>query len=156
MTWNWRKALLPACILFAAVSAMAASQVLHGTYISKAETVVAIPASTMTALGSPVTVNCPGTTGTCTIDADMWVQNGGASTTGNQFEICLFVDGVIANTQCEGYAGVTPSDGTYLLGSTSQSLSGLALGTHTAQTYFWSRNGCTAFYGKFNYRVYKP
>lgn len=152
------KLLLVLVVVFAASAATAANHVLKGTYIDTVNgTQVTIPAATLTAVGNPLTVSCPGTTGTCIIEADMWAQNAGGSTTGNDFLLCLYVDGTAVDPYCFGYAGVTPADGSVLMGSSSQSLSGVAAGSHTVQTYFWSRNGgCYVQYRHFTYRVYKP
>jgi len=143
-------------VVLAAFAAAATNHVLKGTYIDSNVTLTVIPADTLTPIGNAITVSCPGTTGTCTIQADMLAQNGGGSTAGNQFEVCLYVDGKEVDPYCFGYAGVTPSDGTYLLGSSSQTLSGVAAGNHTVQAYFWSANGCNVVYRHFTYNVYKP
>ncbi len=157
MTWNVRARLLfVLVVVFAATAATAANHILKGTYIDTINgTQVTIPAQTFTAVGNPVTVSCPAT-GTCTIEADMWAQNLGGTTTGNNFHLCLYVDGTAVNPYCFGYAGVTPSDGSVLMGSSSQSLSGVAAGSHTVQTYFWSAGGCVVQYRHFTYNVYKP
>src|SRR5271169_6284893 len=151
MTWSVRARLLfVVVVVFAASAATAANHVLKGTYIDSVESYLTIPVETLTAVGDPVTVSCPGT-GTCTIEADMRVQNFGGTTTGNNFDLCLYVDGKAVDTYCFGYAGVTPSDGSVLMGSSSQSLSGVAAGSHTVQTYFWSAGGCVVQYRHFTY-----
>ena len=142
-------------VVFAASAATAANHVLKGTYVDLNASTVTLPAATLTPLGNPVTVSCAGT-GTCTIEGDMWVQNFSGSTTSNWFVLCLYVDGKPVDTYCYGYAGTTPSDGSPVMGTSSQSLSGVAAGNHTVQTYFWSREGSTAQYGHFTYNVYKP
>jgi len=155
---NWRvraKLLFVLVVVFAASAAIAANHVLKGTYIDSTLSDVTVPSTVLTEVGNPVTVSCPAT-GTRTIQADMWVQNFGGTTTGNNFELCLYVDGAPANGGCPGYVGQTPSDGSALMGTSSQSLSGVAAGSHTVQTYVWSRYGCTAQYGHFTYNVYKP
>jgi len=37
--------------------------------------------------------------------ADMWATNGAGSTSANQFELCLLVDGLRADPYCYGYQG---------------------------------------------------
>jgi hypothetical protein len=101
-----------------------------------------------------LTVSCPGTSETCTIQADMWVENGDATTAGNSNAICLYVDGKPAVT-C-GDSGETFSDRSFTQNSSSQSVSGLTHGNHTIQTYFFSVNGAYLGYYASNYRVYKP
>ena len=66
------------------------------------------------------------------------------------------MDGVKANYYCFGYAGVTPADGSTVMATSGQSLSGVPLGNHTVQTYFYSRNGSSTVYRHFSYKVYKP
>ena len=156
MTWRVKTSLLfVLVVLLAALAVAATNHILKGTYIDSNVALTVIPADTLTPIGNVVTVACPGT-GTCTIQADMLAENGGSSTAGNQFEVCLYVDGVEVDPYCFGYAGVTPSDGTYLLGSSSQSLSGVSPGNHTVQTYFWSSKGCNVVYRHSTYNVYKP
>ena len=158
LTWGVKTSLLFVFVfVFAALEATAANQVLQGTYIDVISGIgTTIPAGALTPIGNAVTVSCPGTSGTCTIQGDMWVTNGGGNTTGNELEVCLFVDGNRVDPYCYGYAGMTPSDGTYFVVSSSQSLSGLALGSHTVQTYFWSQKGCEVTYRHTTYTVYKP
>lgn len=142
-------------VLFSTLSAMG-QRALQGTYIDQVTTSsTAIPAATMVAIGNPITVTCtPSFKTGCTVVADMWAANGGGATSGNQFELCLLVDGVRADTYCYGYAGITPADGTWVMATSSQSMSGLASGSHTVQAYFWSRNGCTVVDRHFNYMMY--
>jgi len=159
MTWHSRTMVVSAfVILLSALTATAQNHALQGTYIDPVVNLgLTVPASTLTAVGNPITVSCPNPNKVgCTVTADMWVTNGAATTTGNQFEICLFVDGARANLYCFGYAGTTPSDGTFVMGSSSQTVSGLAYGNHTVQTYLWSRNGCSVSYRHFTYNVYAP
>lgn len=143
-------------VLFSGLSAMAQSRTLQGTYIDNQVSIsTGIPAGTMVAIGNPITVNCtPSFKTGCTVVADMWASNGSGSTTGNQFELCLFVDGARADAYCYGYQGITPADGTWVMATSSQSLSGLTSGSHTVQAYFWSRYGCTVIGRHFNYMVY--
>lgn len=150
------KGRLISVVFLLALAAAAQNHVLKGTYIDSEDTFVTISAATMTAIGNPITVNCPGTSGTCTIDADLRAQLGGASASGNNFELCLFVDGQRVDPYCFGYDGVVPSDTTYLVGTTAQSKSGLAVGNHTVQAYFWATYGCNVIYRHFTYNLYKP
>jgi len=156
MTWRMKASFLFGLVtLLAALAVAATNHVLKGTYIDSTVAYTVIPADVFTPIGNLVAVNCPGT-GTCTIQGDLLAANGGSSSTGNEFKLCLYVDGVSVDPYCFGYAGVTPSDGTYFSGLSSQTLSGLAAGNHTAQLYFWSANGCNVIYRHSTYNVYKP
>jgi hypothetical protein len=100
-------------------------------------------------------VTCPGS-GTCTIEADMWVDNYNSSKpTGNATTICLYVDGV-QTSGCAYETSETPPDGSHVHASTSQPMSGLAPGSHTVQTYFYAAEGAFVEYYTANYRVSKP
>ena len=70
---------------------VATNHVLKGTYINNGNYNNSIPAAKYTAIDPQLTVSCPGT-GTCTIEADMWIDfSGGGSFDGTT--ICLVVDG---------------------------------------------------------------
>jgi hypothetical protein len=105
------------------------------------------------AIDAATTVLCPGTSGTCIIQADQWIQlvNG---VTGNKVAICFYVDG----TAVDGcyYTGETNSDGTYSQQSTSHASNAVPFGKHTVQTVLYTLDGATVSFYNFNYRVYKP
>ena len=149
------KLLFVVAILLSGLNAMG-QKTLQGTYIDQTlSTSTTIPAGTLVAIGNAITVTCTPLFKTgCTLGADMWASNGSGNTSGNQFELCLLVDGVRADPYCYGYQGITPSDGTWVMATSSQSMSGLASGTHTVQAFFWSRNGCTVIGRHFNYMMY--
>jgi hypothetical protein len=69
--------------------------VLQGTYINSGRSNAAVPAATFIAVDPQLTVVCPGKPGssTCSVSADMWVQNGESTTSGNWDRVCLYVDG---------------------------------------------------------------
>jgi hypothetical protein len=105
---------------------------------------------------SQLTVTCPsGASSTCSIQADMIVQNGNETFSSNTYSMCLIVDGKFA-PNCGSTVGSTPSDGTYVQGSTSEIVTGLAEGMHTVQTKFFSADGAFMGYYNITYRVYKP
>jgi hypothetical protein len=138
--------------------ALATKHVLEGTYNNDGEyngSVGHVSAETYTPIDTQLTVACPGSSGTCTIQADMWIENGGESSSDNYNVICLYVDGT-PSSFCGAKTGETPSDGQYVQNSTSQAVTGLAHGNHTVQTYFYSVNGANVAYYNSNYRVYKP
>jgi hypothetical protein len=135
---------------------LATSHVLEKTYNNNGlYGPISVPALSYTPIDTPLTVVCPGTSGTCTIQADMWIENGGQTSTGNQNSICLYVDGH-PSPFCSYDAGETPSDGGFVQTSTSQSVSGLAHGNHTVQMYFSTDDGVAVLYFNSTYRVYKP
>ena len=130
---------------------VATNHVLKGTYINNGNYNAHIPAATYTPIDTQLTVVCPGT-GTCTIEADMWVDFGGA-TSFDAAAICLVVDGV-QTFGCPVEALLVPQD--RLIISLSQPLSGLAPGNHTVQTFAYASSGAFIEFYAANYRVYKP
>jgi hypothetical protein len=145
-------------LLICTECAIAQGHALQGTYIDDTRAVsTTIPAGSLVPIGNAIRVTCSTTLKTgCTVVADMWATNGAGNTSANQFELCLVVDGVRADPYCYGYQGLTPADGTWVMATSSQSLSGLAAGTHMVQAYFWSANGCTVIGRHFNYMIYTP
>ncbi|MGB8543663.1 MAG: hypothetical protein WCD49_18690 [Candidatus Acidiferrales bacterium] len=133
---------------------LATNHVLEKTYNNTGGVPTDAPSNTYTPIDHQLTVLCPGTTGTCSIEADMWVENGDSNSTINANAVCLYVDGKATNF-CP-YSGETPADYTWVQSSASQIVSGLAPGNHTVQTYFWSNNGTLTSTYNSNYRVYKP
>ena len=75
MTWRVKTSLLFVFVaVFAALEATAVIpvHVLQATYIDVTSGVgTTIPAGTLTPIGNSISVSCPGTSGTCTIQADM-------------------------------------------------------------------------------------
>jgi len=136
--------------------ALATKHALQGSYNNNGDYSTSVAASTYTPIDSQLTVACPGTSGTCTIQADMWIGNGNANFSGNVNAICLYVDGSPASADCNFVTGVTPSDFSFLNASTSQGVSGVPHGNHTVQTYFFSEHGADVGYYNTNYRVCKP
>ena len=131
--------------------------VLEGTYINSASlpAIGSIPPETFIPIDTRLTVACPGTTGTCSIQADMLVQNGGTTATGNVNRICLYVDGK-PGPNCDEFAGETSADGRFTNATNSDIVSDLKPGNHTVQMYFWSSQGTTAAHYEVNYHVYEP
>jgi hypothetical protein len=132
------------------------NHVLDRTYIANGNYGMFVAASTNVQIGPQITVECPGTSGTCTIQADMWIQNGnGSDKKANENAICLEVDGV-TSSGCPYTSGETPIDGGFVQSSSSQSISGITTGNHTVQTYFSTVDGAQVNYYNSTYRVYKP
>jgi hypothetical protein len=128
---------------------------LQGTYINSGSlNGVSVSAGLFTPIDPQLTVLCPGTGGTCTISADMWIQNGATSDTSNLNRVCLYVDGAPAPF-CDYYAGETLSD-LGLENSTNSDSVTVTHGNHTVQMYFWSQYGTAIGHYHSNYNVYKP
>ena len=113
-----------------------------------------LPAATYSAVDSAQTVVCPGTSGTCTIQADHWIELQG-STAGNEAWGCLAVDGVL-DPNCGFLDNKIPPDGGWVQATSSHLVSGVPAGTHTVQTFVNSLLGVNAAYFNINYRVFKP
>jgi hypothetical protein len=104
-------------------------------------------------LDGVTTVNCPGTTGTCTIGAEMSVQLGfGNNSPG--FSLCFAVDGSIVNVGGCPDLGTIPANN-WSFASFSEATS-VPHGTHTVQTIIWPYDTADRGYYTINYRVYKP
>lgn len=73
----------------------------------------------------------------------------------NENDRCLEVDGV-GSSGCLYTSGETPIDAGFVQSSSSQSIRGLAPGTHTVQTFISSYYGAQPGYYNSTYRVYKP
>ena len=134
---------------------LATKHVLEGTYINSGDYNASVSASTFTPIDTQLTVACPGTSGTCSIQADMLVQNGINTAATNNNRVCLYVDGV-AGPNCDSYADESTTDEYYTNAVSSEIVSNLAPGNHTVQMYFWSEEGAGASHYEANYHVYKP
>lgn len=136
-------------------AAPSTKEVLQGTYINSGVAGISVPANTFTPIDNLLTVVCPGTTGTCSIQADMWVQNGFAFSSGNSNRVCLYVDGNPAPF-CNYLADETLADGGFENSTSSDIVRGLSLGNHTVQTIFYSGNGANVSHHHSNFKVFKP
>lgn len=105
-----------------------------------------------TAIGKPIIVNCPAKGGNCVIEADLYIQSGKSDVTGNQYSLCMFVDGASA-PNCQ-LVGSTPSDFTYTVGATSQQAT-VTPGNHVVQAFFRTYKGASVFNYTSNYHVYQ-
>lgn len=132
----------------------ATKHVLLGTIISTSINSMPLAANALTALDSPQTVSCPGTT-TCTIQAEQVASTAQGSHAQNGFILCFYVDGSAIPAGCP-YVNITPSDGESVMGSVTQGISGVSPGTHTVQTLVKSNFGAKLFFYNTDYRVYRP
>src|SRR5271166_2257359 len=71
--------------------AVSTNHVLKGTYITNAQGNINIAATTLTGIGPVLTVSCPGTTGTCTVQADLWIKVLGPAVSGNSSGDFIFL-----------------------------------------------------------------
>jgi hypothetical protein len=131
-------------------------ETLEATYIDKGYLPTGLNiGTTRTPVGPVVTVDCPGTSGTCTIQADQFIQVGYGSASGNMFIVGFYLDGV--NVIDEQAVGSIPTNDTYLVGATSESQAGVAVGTHTVQIYIYALDKTgSVFNYNTNFRVYRP
>ena len=132
----------------------AVNHVLQRTYISTGALFAFFPASFASAVDQPQTITCPGTSGTCTIQADHWIEVSG-TTNGNESWGCLAVDGVL-DANCGYNDDKVRPDGSPGQITSSHATSGIPVGTHTVQTFVGSVGGVNVYYYNINYRVYKP
>ena len=138
-----------------APSVLAVNHALQRNYFSSGSHFGAfLPAFTYSAVDGAQTVVCPGTSGTCTIQADHWIELKG-STAGNEAWGCLAVDGVL-DPNCGFLDNKIPPDGGWVQATSSHLVSGVPAGTHTVQTFVNSLLGVNAAYFNINYRVFKP
>ena len=138
----------------AAAGTTTARLTLQGTYIDSGfygALGLSVPRNQTTAIGKPVSVDCPSGR-SCTIEADLFIQSGLTDVTGNQYSLCLSVDGALA-PNCQ-IVGSTPADRTYSIGSTSQLVTGVTPEDHVVRAYFSSVKGSKVFNYTSNYRVY--
>src|SRR5579871_2695609 len=82
-----------------------------------------------------ITVECPGTS-TCTIEADVWVEEGDAPLA-SQGGLCVYIDGITYLCLDNNYSqpGIV---GNFAM---TVNFTGLAPGTHTIQSYLYSGSG---------------
>jgi hypothetical protein len=145
-------------VLVPAVPAIAATNhALNRTYITSGNYASTVFPAGSTAIDSPQTIQCPGTTGTCTIEAVMSVETGLTTTLGspNNFALGAAVDGSFLDG-AQYYVANTPNDGSFVTGTRSTSGSGFLHGFHTVQTFIFSNNGAPVQQYNITYHVYKP
>jgi len=65
--------------------ALATKHILEGTYINSGFYGAVVAAGATVPTDTKLTVACPGTSGTCTIEADMWVQSDGVANDAMRF-----------------------------------------------------------------------
>jgi hypothetical protein len=129
---------------------------LYKTYVNYSNAAVAVGGAGFQPLDDPTTVLCPVGGGACLIAAEQNVQIGD-NKKGNTWAICTQVDGVFMSTPFCPYQGFTNNNGTeyfYHTGSFAQHMDGVAVGSHTVQTFVYSATGLTKSIYTIIYRVY--
>jgi hypothetical protein len=135
--------------------ALAQNHVLKATYIDAGYygSGLQIPSSNETTpVGSVIDIDCAGHT-SCTLELDQSIQQTAGTTTGNEFQVGFYLDGVAQETFQA--VGETPSDLSSLVSSTHEFLT-IPAGTHTVQIAVESTNGCYVDNYSTVFHVYKP
>jgi hypothetical protein len=109
-------------------------------------------AAGLNAVDAATTVVCPGTSGTCLLQAQQSAEVGG-NVSGGRVAFCFYVDGVSINA-CF-FDGEMLADANYTMFSVTEGTS-VAHGSHTVQTAIYTDGGGIGGFYNFNYSVYKP
>ena len=135
---------------------LATNHVVKETYINHAELSFGIffPGGFF-AIDSPTSISCPAPVGkTCTVVSEMTVQAGFGSLSGDVFTLCTQVDGSFPSSGCP--TGGPLNNSGWTMYTWTQTVSGVAKGTHTVQSFLDTINsGQTGDY-HVNYVVYLP
>jgi hypothetical protein len=106
------------------------------------------------ALDSAITLSCSGKGVTsCTYSAEQWVQVAG-TTTDNRVLMCTYLDSIPFGNCL--FSGLVPTGSFFAVFSYIQTLSGVAPGSHTVQTFVTTDNGGTLGSYAITYSVYEP
>jgi hypothetical protein len=129
--------------------------VLKGTYNSSSIGTLVAYGAGFNRVDGVNSVVCPGTSGTCFILADQWIQLSGGANTPTRVALCFLIDG--SDVDGCSFLGDTLENGNYSIFSVSQGQT-VPFGTHTVQTvvYVPDNFGANSTNYNFNYRVYKP
>ena len=134
------------------VTTLAASK-LKSSVIASGFSGAALTAGGFTPMDAGETIVCPGTTGTCTFEADASVQAQGTGSS-NAWAICLYIVDLGQYATCPYYGFLDSSF--FETGTEVSSFSGVPHGTHTVQTQIFSANGGAAYNYSITYHAYKP
>lgn len=125
------------------------------TYFSSGVSFATITSSP-SAFGSPITVTCPGPTGTCKIEIDNDLQVGGNATKGAYVALWEVRDGGISSSPGGTYDLVS-ADGSYNTVSFVETYNAVIHGTHRIQPMVETTgDGMSAYNYSIIIRVYKP
>ena len=116
-----------------------------------------IPPEEYTFVHRPIALKCPVTTksSTCTFSAEVFVQFA-AEVTGDDWTVCLEVDGVLASEPACGWYETDAVAGEVSARSFTQSMSGIPGGDHGVQALAYSTGGGRITGFTVVYRVYTP
>lgn len=132
-----------------------AKHTLITTYVSSGAPFMVVNPGVATPIDAVHTISCPGTTGTCLLQVNSWVQIGNGIEA-DEISICVHVDGSQGFANCYT-GGVVQIYGRWVNVATSLNFPGLSVGNHTVQTYiFEGNNPLTVGYYNINYEVFKP
>ena len=131
----------------------AGAHVPQWVYINEFATPGPIAHNQWAAIDHPTTVNCPGTSGTCTIELQLGFTLYAGFSGGNDAYACPQVDGVFLN-DC-GYTSAVPADGSPDA-RTVTFIATVPSGNHTVQAFAWIP--FTVWIGRYVtiYRIYQP
>ena len=106
------------------------------------------------AVDSPLTFVCP--KGGCTVTAEMQVQMGFNTTSGNRLALCAELDGGdMPPIGCPNVLDL-PTNGDFVVGTFSFAQSAVTAGTHTLQGFVDTTDGATRANYIITYRLYTP
>ena len=123
------------------------------TYLSRGLNGQGMAAATFTPAEAPVTIRCPGQTGTCVVAADI---NIAISSTNTNIELCPYVDGDASKSQldCPANVGASNASAGYHSYNFIHTFK-ISHGTHTVRAYALAGGGGTMSYFSNVYTVYK-
>jgi len=125
------------------------------TYFSSGVSFATITSSPA-AFGAPITVTCPGPTGTCKIEIDNDLQVGGNATKGAAVALWEVRDSSIDSSPGGTYQEI-PADGGYNTVSFVETYASVIHGTHRIQPMVMTTgDGMSAYNYSIIIRVYKP
>lgn len=126
---------------------------LASTTISLGDDVVDVGAGPV-AIDSPLTFTCP--KGGCTVTADIHVQMGFNTKTGNALALCAELDGNFMEPDGCPNVLTLPTDNSFVGGSWAFAQSGVAAGTHTLQGFVYTTSGATRAGYHITYQLFTP
>lgn len=123
------------------------------TYFTTGNAGLTLVAATPTALGLPVAVNCPGTTGKCKIEIDNVVQMGNGAAASNEWAVWETMGSQIS-APGGPFMGAVPADGSFVTGSEIETISQVVHGNHNIQPMVYADTAAEVFNYMIVIRVY--
>ena len=106
------------------------------------------------AIDSPLTFTCP--SGGCTVAAEIHVQLGLNTISGNTVGLCSNLDGSNMPPQGCPVAGTIPTDDSFVAYSFEFAQNGVTAGQHTLQSFVYTSDGARRSRYLITYRLYTP